>query len=169
MRKLLLLIATICQSMFLMAHDSHELKQNARQWHIHGQTQDIEGTFCFSKEGLIYIEDTSHQLHSVPFSSLSETDRQYVKERIARIKIINHEAGDNSLLDQNPFPIGYAVVVSIHLDISLDFIGCFFHFQILAQYQPCDPNSHISLCHFLFSIRPQIFPIASSTYQSRHH
>jgi hypothetical protein len=97
-------MATVCQSMFLMAHDSHELQKNARHWHVHGQTQDIEGTFCFSKDGFIYIEDASHQLHSVPFSSLSETDRQYVKDRIAGIKIINHVFGDKSAFNQNPYP-----------------------------------------------------------------
>ena len=161
MKKILLLLIIICQTAFLHGHNSHTDHINTRRWQIQGENQVIEGSFCYSKEGLVYIEDGVHQLHSVPYISLSEVDRQYVKERIAAINVMNHKSNNRDRLNQDQMPKSsddnsIAWPVASILLILIPFFA-FFIYRYKANKNLFIPFVVFAFAIFLTAFTPRIF------------
>ncbi len=96
MKKYLLLTLLTVTLLFnakqTLAHDINYSKIIEREWHTNDKQGIImTGSFYFMKNGIVSIENKSHQISEIPYDKLSKDDQVYVQNRQAKINNLNKQ------------------------------------------------------------------------------
>ena len=89
---ILLTVTLLLNAKQTLAHDINYSKIIEREWHTSDKQHIImSGSFYFMKNGIVSIENKSHQISEIPYDKLSKEDQVYVQNRQAKINNLNKQ------------------------------------------------------------------------------
>ena len=96
---LIIIVSTLLSSAGIFAHNTHShahssASPNERHWK--SANKHIIGALSFMKSGMVYIE-RKNDLFSVPYATLSQSDREFVDKRYEMIRRFNLPRNHNSV------------------------------------------------------------------------
>ena len=96
---LIIIVSTLLSSASIFAHNTHShahssASPNERHWK--SANKHIIGALSFMKSGMVYIE-RKNDLFSVPYATLSQSDREFVDKRYEMIRRFNLPRNHNSV------------------------------------------------------------------------
>ena len=86
-KKLIIVITTIIFSGNLFSHDINSHVLNLREWKISNST--VKASFMLYKNGMVVLEKENLQTVTLPISSFSINDQEFINNRVKAIDVLN--------------------------------------------------------------------------------
>lgn len=112
-------------SNFILAHDINYEKIILKHWTIEKENKTVDGSFCFYKNGNVFIEDANNKIVNYPLASFSKEDQMFALKKEKWIKALNYKPLiQNNTRVEKHFPFDYKIFI---VALSLIVVGLYFY------------------------------------------